>query len=358
VELFDKKICAVTPYLGSIVAAAMATVLAMGLNFILNESDAVMIYLAVSVFVAIQFGRGPSILFSILSCALYNFFFIEPLYTFEIYNSSAWLTLLVMLITSIVISSQAINLRHHEDFAKKSRMDAENEKLRNLLLSSVSHDLRTPLASITGASSSIAQDADRMQRETIKDLALSINQEAKRLGHIVSNLLDITKIESGPILLNRQPYFIDELIGAALSHIQPLSIHHHFETKVDANLPLVNIDGLLIEQVLSNLLENAVKYTPDGSVITVRARLSDSHIEISVIDNGTGLPAGDEKKVFEKFYTGHRNKGGTGLGLSICEGIIKAHDGKIWAENSAGGGATFSFTLPLASPVAKGDANG
>lgn len=357
-ELFNQKIHTIIPYLGSTAMAVMATVLAKALNFILNESDAVMIYLAVSVFVAIQFGRVPSIIFSILSCALYNFFFIEPLYTFEIYNSSSWLTLLVMLVTSMVISSQAINLRHHEDFAKKSRIDAENEKLRNLLLSSVSHDLRTPLASITGASSSIAQDADKMPRETVKDLALSINQEAKRLGHIVSNLLDITKIESGPILLNRQPYFIDELIGAALSHLQPFSIHHHFETKVDANLPLVNVDGVLIEQVLSNLLENAVKYTPDGSVITVRARLSDSYVEISVLDNGTGLPAGDEKKVFEKFYTGHRNKGGTGLGLSICEGIIKAHDGKIWAENLAHGGAGFSFTLPPASPVEKEKSNG
>jgi two-component system sensor histidine kinase KdpD len=345
------------PYLGAIVMTAAVTVLAKAFHFILNASDVIMIYLAASVFVAIKFGRGPSILFSVLSCAAFNFFFVEPLYTFEMYSRSSWLTLLVMLITSMVISSQAINLRRQEDFAKKSRIDAENEKLRNLLLSSVSHDLRTPLASITGASSSIAQDADRMPRETVKDLALSINQEAKRLSHIVSNLLDITGIESGVLSLNRQPYFVNELIGAALSHMQPFSLHHRFETKVDARLPLVNVDGFLIEQVLVNLLENAAKYTPDGSVITVLARLSGAHVEISVVDNGPGIPAGNERKIFEKFYTGHKEKGGTGLGLSICEGIIKAHQGMIRAENIPGGGASFSFTLPVA-PSVPGEASG
>ncbi len=328
-----------------------ATALAKGLHFILSASDVVMIYLAVSVFVAIKFGRGPSVLFSVLSCAAFNFFFVEPLYTFEMYNRSSWLTLLVMLVTSMVISGQAISLRRQESSVRQSRTDAENEKLRNLLLSSVSHDLRTPLASITGASSSIAQDGDKLPRETVKDLARSINQEAKRLEHIVSNLLDITKIESGAILLNRQPYFVDELIGAALSHVPSFSISHRFETKVAAGLPLVNVDGFLIEQVLINLLENAAKYTQDGSVITVLASLSGGTVEISVVDNGPGIPAGDEQKIFQKFYTGHKEKGGTGLGLSICEGIIKAHQGRIWAGNAAGGGAKFSFTLPVAPPV-------
>lgn len=344
------KLKAVIPYLGSIAMAIAATVAAKGLNLILHASDIVMVYLAVSVFVAVKFGRGPSIFFSILSCAAFNFFFVEPLYTFEMYNRSSWLTLLAMLTTSIVISSQALHLRRQEDAVKRSSIDAENEKLRSLLLSSVSHDLRTPLASITGASSSIAQDAEKMPRETVKDLALSINQEAKRLSHIVSNLLDITRIELGPIQLNRQPYFIDELIGAALSHMHPFLTQHTFNAKVDPNLPLVSADGFLVEQVLVNLLENAAKYTPEGSTITVLAKPSGNDIEISVADNGPGIPSGDRKKIFQKFYSSQKDKGGTGLGLSICEGIIKAHQGRIWVEDAAGGGAKFSFTLPTALP--------
>ncbi len=336
-------------YLGSILVTVLATLLAKMLSVILSPTDAVMIYLAASVFVAARFGRGPSVLFSILSCASYNFFFAEPLYTFEMYNRSSWLTLLVMLITGLVISGQAINLRRQEQLTRESTVAAENERIRNLLLSSVSHDLRTPLASITGASSSLMQNS--MPEGIVKELAGSIHQEAARLSRIVSNLLDITHIESGAITLNRQPYYIDELIGAALSQVP--AGKHKLETHVEKDLPLVYADGLLIEQVLVNLLENATKYAPQGSVIALDARRSGDEITISVADSGLGIPQGDEKKIFEKFTRRASDKSGSGLGLAICEGIIKAHQSRIWAENRPEGGALFSFTLPVAVNVSE-----
>ncbi len=337
-------------YLGSIVVTVLATLLAKTLSVVLNSTDAVMIYLAASVFVAARFGRGPSVVFSLLSCASYNFFFVEPLYTFEMYNRSSWLTLLVMLITSMVISGQAINLRRQEQLTRESTIAAENERIRNLLLSSVSHDLRTPLASITGASSSLMQDA--LPEGTVKELARSIHQETVRLSRIVSNLLDITHIESGTVTLNRQPYYIDELIGAALSQIPAAG--YKLETRVEKGLPLVYVDGLLIEQVLVNLLDNAAKYAPQNSVVALNARRSGDEIVVSVEDSGSGIPAGDEKKIFEKFYRSARDKSGSGLGLAICEGIVKAHQSRIWAENRPEGGARFSFTLPFAVNVSEG----
>ncbi len=328
-------------YLGSIAVTVAATGAAKLLGLVLGTTDIVMVYLAAAVFVAARFGRGPAVLFSFLSCAAYNFFFVAPLYTFEMYNRSSWLTLLVMLITSMVISGQAISLRAQEKLARDSMLDAENERIRNLLLSSVSHDLRTPLSAITGASSSLMSDT--LPRETVSALAGSIHREASRLGHHVSNLLDITRLESGAVALNCQPYYIDELIGAALAHAQ----NRNLKTEIEEDLPLVCADGLLVEQVLINLLDNAAKYAPQG--VTVRAMREGDRVIVSVEDEGPGLPAGDEKKIFEKFHRGA--SGGSGLGLSICEGIIRAHHEIIWAENKPSSGARFCFTLPVAVSV-------
>lgn len=335
-------------YIGSLLIATAATLLGKALGFVLAPSDVIMIYLAASVFVAATFGRGPAILFSVVSCACFNFFFVEPLYTFEMYSRSSWLTLLVMLITSIVISGQAINLRKQQKLAQESLTTAENERVKNLLLSSVSHDLRTPLAAITGAASSLVDD--NVPGETAKELARSVQQEAQRLSHIVSNLLDTTRLESGALSPNRQPYYIDELIGAALAHAQA---PYNVETNVPQGLPLVYVDGLLIEQLLINLLDNAAKYAPADQPVTLSAAQAGDEMIVSVTDKGPGIAPGDEKKVFEKFYRGKTGTAGSGLGLSICDGIIKIHGGRIWAENLPGGGAKFSFTLPVAVSVSE-----
>jgi len=241
------------------------------------------------------------------------------------------------------------------DAAEQSKVEAESEKLRAMLLSSVSHDLRTPLASITGASSTIMSDIDQLPRETILDLSRSINKEAERLSRIVTNLLEVTRLESGTVQLNNQPYFMEELIGSALARLESTLSKHLVVPKSDEGLPLIMADGVLIEQVLINLLENAARYTPAGSTITISAVRKGTTVLVSVVDNGPGIPTGSEEKIFDKFYSVGQNEAqkGTGLGLAICAGIIKAHAGEIWVENRPHGGAAFYFTVPAADNMAQ-----
>ena len=251
-------------------------------------------------------------------------------------------------ITSLLAS--AIERANSAAIAEQSKVEVESEKLRSILLSTVSHDLRTPLASITGAASSIAQDTGKLTAETIRDLGRSIHQEANRLSRIVTNLLDVTSLESGMVKLNDQPYYIEEVIGAALTHQEAKLAHHQVTTQAEPSLPMVLADGVFVEQVITNLLENSVKYTPAGSTIAISASLKNGMVQVSVADNGPGIPAGDEHKIFDKFFTTahHKAQKGTGLGLAICQGVIKAHGGEIWAENAPQGGAIFRFTLPVA----------
>jgi two-component system sensor histidine kinase KdpD len=228
-----------------------------------------------------------------------------------------------------------------------------------MLLSSVSHDLRTPLASITGAASTIATNVDNLSCETVRDLGRSIDKEAKRLSRLVTNLLEVTRLESGAVRLNKHPYFIEELIGSVLAALEPVLSEHTVIPQSDEGLPLVFVDGVLIEQVFINLLENAAHYTPKGSTIMISAVKKDTNVLIRVKDNGPGIAAGNEKKIFDKFYGISRNnvRKGTGLGLAICASIIKAHKGEIRAENLPQGGACFSFTLPVSEDDEQGAEN-
>ncbi len=261
-----------------------------------------------------------------------------------------------LLETTASLLAASLERANAAELAERSIIEAESERLRNTLLSSVSHDLRTPLASITGASSSIAMDAETMPRATIHELAKSIQGEASRLSRIVTNLLDVTTLESGQVKLNQQPYFIQEIIGSALARLEPLLTGRALQTHATDNLPMAMVDGTLIEQVLQNLIENAVHHTTPQTAITVSAVLKGNEIMVTVSDNGGGIRAGEEEKIFDKFYTvtrGETHKG-TGLGLAICAGIIRAHGGHIWVSNLPDSGAKFCFTLPLADQAKLG----
>lgn len=252
----------------------------------------------------------------------------------------------ILLETFASLISSALERATAAESAEQARVETEGEKLRNILLSSVSHDLRTPLASITSSSSSIVYEGEQMPRETVRELALSINREAARLSRIVTNLLDVTSLQSGAVALNRQPYFIEELIGSALLRLEAALTKHRVVADAEPNLPMVTIDGLLIEQVLINLLENAVQHTPTGSEIRIVARREPAHLHVTVVDSGPGIAPGKEEAIFDKFYIPADNKP-AGLGLAICRGIITAHGGRIWGENTSESGAAFHFTLPV-----------
>jgi two-component system, OmpR family, sensor histidine kinase KdpD len=241
----------------------------------------------------------------------------------------------------------ALERAHLAEEAQQTQLRMETERLRSSLLSSVSHDLRTPLASITGAASSLLQDA-ALDASTRHELVETIREESDRLSRLVHNLLQMTRLESGAVHVVKDWHPLEEVVGAALGRLSTELQGREVITRVPKDLPLVPIDDVLIEQVLINLLDNAVKYTPDGSPIEVAARADGDEVTVEIADRGSGLASGEEKLVFEKFYRGHSATArGAGLGLAICQGFVNAHGGRIWAENRPEGGAAFRFTIPL-----------
>ncbi len=233
--------------------------------------------------------------------------------------------------------------------AEEARIHMETERLRSSLLSSVSHDLRTPLATITGATSALLDSSGQLDSDTRQELLKSVLEEAERLTRLVQNLLEMTRLESGALQLHKEWHPIEEVVGAALNRLARRLAGRQVYTRVPPDLPLVPIDDVLIEQVLINLLDNALKYTPPESPISIVATATDRAVTVEVADRGPGLPPGEEKKIFDKFYRGQPGAGrGAGLGLAICEGIVRAHEGRILAHNLPEGGVAFLFTLPLA----------
>lgn len=230
------------------------------------------------------------------------------------------------------------------------RLQMETERLRNSLLSTVSHDLRTPMATITGAAGLLVDGGERIGEQSRLELATSIRDEADRLNRLVVNLLDLTRLEAGAIKLDLQVQPIEDVIGVVLRRMERELASHPIEVHVPDDLPPVAIDALLIQQVLVNLLDNAAKFSPPGSPIELSAALDNAVPTVSVADRGPGLAPGTERKVFDKFFRaeGHLQTG-SGIGLAICRGIVELHGGAIVAENRDGGGAVFRFTLPPAA---------
>jgi two-component system, OmpR family, sensor histidine kinase KdpD len=186
------------------------------------------------------------------------------------------------------------------------------------------------------------------------ETAAAIQDEARRMSTLVGNLLDMARIESGEVKLNLQWQPLEEVVGASLDATRGVLERHRIEVRIPADLPLLNFDALLIERVFVNLLENASKYTPAGSTVILSAQLAGDRVNVSVSDDGPGLPKGREEAVFQKFARGERESAtpGVGLGLAICRAIVEAHQGTIIGANRPGGGAVFTFALPLGEPPA------
>jgi two-component system sensor histidine kinase KdpD len=232
--------------------------------------------------------------------------------------------------------------------AERAIVDAETEGLRNALLASISHDLRTPLAVISGASSSLVEKGESLTRENRAALARSIFQQSQQMAELVANVLQMTRLEGGAIALERDWHALPELAGSVLARLRERLAAHPVQVELGPDVPLVRVDATLIEQVLANLLENAAKYTPPGTRVTLRGEQRAGELVVSVQDEGAGLPPGDPELLFAKFQRGHIEGavGGVGLGLAICRAIVHLHGGRIWAERRPRG-AAFLFTLPL-----------
>jgi two-component system sensor histidine kinase KdpD len=235
----------------------------------------------------------------------------------------------------------------------RAKVAAEAEKLRAALLTSISHDLRTPLASILGAASSLRQLRASLSLADQDELAGTIQEEAQRLNRFIANLLDMTRLESGALAPNLQAVDLGDVVGSVLRRAATLTGGHTIALELEPGLPPLNIDPVLTEQVLFNLLDNAVKYAPPASRIMLRARKEGAMARMEIADEGEGVPEDDRERIFDKFYrvrAGDRKRAGTGLGLSIARGFLESMGGSITAGNREGGGAVFTLVLPLATP--------
>lgn len=231
--------------------------------------------------------------------------------------------------------------------AQRATLKAEIEVVKNTLLSSVSHDLRTPLAAITGAATAFLQQDITLDTHDMRELAKTICEEAEHLNEIIRNVLNMTRLESKTMTIKKEWQSLEEIVGVVLNRFSDKLKAREVTIDIPPELPMVPFDPLLIEQVLMNLLDNAIKYTIDGTSISLKSIVVDGAILVELADQGIGITPGEEERIFEKFVRGSSVGGGIGLGLTICRTIINAHGGHIWAENRHGGGTVFKFTLPL-----------
>jgi two-component system, OmpR family, sensor histidine kinase KdpD len=232
-----------------------------------------------------------------------------------------------------------------------AQVQIETERTRNALLSTVSHDLKTPLSAIIAAGTTLANEHSSLDLATRAELTLTIVEAAERLDGLVTNLLSATRLESGTIMLTKSVEALDELIGAVLSRFAERLGTRLVKLDVPADLPLLSVDPKLIELVLINLVENALRYTPEETTLHVSARLVAGEVVVNVADEGAGILDTEREKVFEKFFRGslaRTNDGGAGLGLMICRAAVRAHGGRISAKARPGGGACIEFSLPVA----------
>ncbi len=241
----------------------------------------------------------------------------------------------------------AIERARNSEAARNAELEVETERMRSSLLSAVSHDMKTPLASIYGSATSLLEEGDRLGQADRLELVESIADEAERLNRVVTNLLEMTRLDAG-VQLRKEWHPLEEIIGAALTQLEKPLRGRPVTTQIPADLPLIYVDDVLLEQVFINLLENVVKYTAEGTSVEVLATKKDSLLTIIVQDRGPGFPIGSEQRIFEKFFRANADGvRGVGLGLAICRAIMQRHQGVINAENRLGGGAVVRLDLPI-----------
>jgi two-component system sensor histidine kinase KdpD len=244
---------------------------------------------------------------------------------------------------------QAVTRIRLAEQAKTTQMQMEAERLRNSLLSAISHDLRTPLATIIGSASTLLENEEQLQIQDKRDLSRVIVDEAERMSNLINNILDMARLDAGVVELNKQWHPLEEIIGSVLTRLHKHLADRPVKVRLPAGIPMIFVDAVMIEQVLINLLENAIRYTPQGSELEITADILEHTVEIAVADRGPGIPKGREEHLFEKFYQARHEaaQSGVGLGLAICRAIIEAHGGRINAQNRMDGGAVFTFVLPI-----------
>lgn len=329
----------------SFVAATAVVAIAAGIAPLLQRlphANLSLLFLTGVLVVAVRYGVWPSIYASTLSFFVFTFFFTTPYLTLTIRDEGDVATLVFFLVVASVTGNLASRLRD-------AMASSEREKLRSALLTSLSHDLRTPLASVIGAASSVLAYEQTLSANDKRILLQSVLDESERLDRYVQNLLDMLRLDSGRIQLNRDWEDLRDLVSAASRRLRLAARGFRVCTAIDDDAHLVFVHGDLVEQVFVNLLDNAAQHSPPNGRISIRARRDDEAVIVDVADEGPGIPESERERIFEPFYRvreGDR-KSGTGLGLSICRGIVRAHGGDTSAHAAPdGSGALLRFALP------------
>jgi K+-sensing histidine kinase KdpD len=347
-----------SPY-GYLVSAAIAA-LATGFVFVARASlglvGATVIYLLTVVVIGARIGRGPALMATALSVLGLDYFVIPPILQFEITELRHIVMLGGIGSVAVIVSNLTERLRKERDRAaardkqaEEARQAVEAERTRNAILSTVSHDLRTPLATISASTQLLARNHESMTHSARSELLTGIAEQADRLEELLRNVVAMTRAESQRIGLQIETGSVQEVIGSALRRGNRIVNGRTVNVRSVGDAPYVAMDASLLEQVFVNLLENAVKYSPASSPVEVTMETTDDEVVVKVEDRGSGVPEDELEKIFEKFYRGRdapKSDGGIGLGLSICRAIVAAHGGAIHMSNRDGGGATVSLSLP------------
>jgi K+-sensing histidine kinase KdpD len=351
-------------YAAALCATAIATALSVfGVRY-LGLADVVILYLVGVVVVAWRFGLGPSLIAGLGGVLAFDFLILPPSFTISLEFGHA-VTLAGMIFVSALVSGLTESLRreqarvlHSERSTQQARLEAEVERVHAALLSSVSHDLRTPLATISASSQMLVRNHVTMDATLRGEILTGIADEAERLDGLLRNLLAITRVESGELRLQVLPASLDEVLTDALRRLEHRVSGRNVQLEMQRGLPLVDLDVRLFEQALLNVLDNALRYSPPGSPLTIETEQLQGQVQIRIADSGVGVTAADRELVFEKFRRGSnapRSDGGVGLGLTICRAILRAHGGDITMSSAVSGGALVTLSLPT-SKVAIGEA--
>jgi two-component system sensor histidine kinase KdpD len=308
---------------------------------------ALVLLMVVSLF-ALIFDRLTVVIAAILSALIWNFFFIPPLFTLHIANGEDGLMFLMYFIIALVHTTLSFKIKQLEKIDREKQDKEKSIKLYNTLLNSLSHELKTPIATIIGAVDTIKDNTMVLSDNNKQELIDQIGIAGLRLNKEVENLLNMSRLESGSVQLKLDWTDINELIHLVLRKLDEKSKDYIIEFTPNDSLPLMKLDGSLMEQVLYNLIYNAIIYTPKGTSIKINVGIVNDCCEIEVIDNGPGFPAHELPNVFKMFYRLPQHKtGGSGLGLSIVKGFVEAHNGTIQLTSVENEGAKFFITIPV-----------
>ncbi|HZP88937.1 MAG TPA: DUF4118 domain-containing protein [Burkholderiales bacterium] len=336
-------------YLWAVGATTACTLVGLEMIGRFDLVNIAMVYMLAVVVIALRFSRGPAVATSVLSVAAFDLAFVPPRGTFTVHDVQYLLTFAIMLAVGLVISHLVDKIRSQAAARAALEIETETERIRSALLASISHDLRTPLAVMSGASSTLAERGERLSPDERAALAKSVFTQSVEMSQHVANVLQMARLETGDIKLERDWVALTEITSSVLERLSERLAEHRLLLDLPSDLPLVRVNASLIEQALGNLLENATKHTPAGTVVRLRARREGDELVVSVEDFGPGLPPGDLERLFAKFQRGSAegSGGGIGLGLAICRAIVRLHGGRAWAERMPAGGAAFRFTLPI-----------